>query len=117
METKYTLHTNKEVEIIVIEESNLKITNTQQFLDLIMNLPADRIIFNKENFDEPFFNLRTGLAGEILQKAATYSRRVGIVGDFSNYESKALKDFIYESNKSNKIVFTSTVEEALKRLG
>jgi hypothetical protein len=41
---------------------------------------------------------------------------LGIVGDFSLYQSKSLRDFIYESNKSNRIVFVSTLEEALDRL-
>jgi hypothetical protein len=32
--------------------------------------------------------LKTGLAGEILQKFSTYNMRLGIVGDFSAYTSK-----------------------------
>ncbi|HGD4000232.1 MULTISPECIES: DUF4180 domain-containing protein [Bacillota] len=39
-----------------------------------------------------------------------------IVGDFSIYTSKSLKDFIYECNKGKNIFFTSDVEQAIKRL-
>lgn len=92
------------------------IRNAQQFLDIAMNLPADRLILHKENLDEVFFDLRTGVAGEILQKAANYRIRLGIVGDYSGYESKSLRNFIYESNKGNSIVFVSTTAEALERL-
>mgnify|MGYP000518816254 CR=1 FL=1 len=116
MQLKYDVHTIHGDLIIVLKEKGVIINNAQEFLDVIIHIPSDRIILNKENIHEDFFNLRSGLAGEILQKAVNYSRRVGIVGDFSIYESKSLKDFIYESNKSNKIVFVSTVEEGLKRL-
>lgn len=45
------------------------------------------------------------------------TRFVMIVGDFSIYTSKSLKDFIYECNKGKKIFFfTSDVEQAIKRL-
>jgi hypothetical protein len=74
------------------------------------------IIIHKDSLDEAFFDLRSGLAGEILQKAVNYRIQLGIVGDYSAYESRTLRDFIYESNKSNKIVFVNTLDEALNRL-
>lgn len=42
--------------------------------------------------------------------------RIAIVGDFSRYDSKALSDFILESNKGRHIFFTDTVENALRKL-
>lgn len=39
-----------------------------------------------------------------------------IVGDFSGYTSKPLKDFIYESNKGRDIFFVDSEEEAIDRL-
>lgn len=92
------------------------ITDAQQFLEISMNLPTERIILHKENLDPSFFDLRTGVAGEILQKVVNYRLRLGIVGNHFAYESKSLNDFIRESNKSNRIVFTETVEAAMKRL-
>jgi hypothetical protein len=38
------------------------------------------------------------------------------VGNFLNYESKSLKDFIFESNKGKAVNFLSTLEEALAKL-
>jgi hypothetical protein len=81
-----------------------------------MDSCAEGVIVHKESIDETFFDLRSGLAGDMLQKVVNYRLRLAIVGDFSTYESKSLKAFIYESNKSNTIVFVSTVEEALKKL-
>ncbi len=63
-----------------------------------------------------FFNLRTGIAGEILQKFSTYNVQLAIIGDYSKYNSKSFKDFIFESNKYRRINFVCTLEEALERL-
>ncbi|MDR2469036.1 MAG: DUF4180 domain-containing protein, partial [Tannerella sp.] len=69
-----------------------------------------------EQLNPDFFDLKTGLAGEMLQKFVTYNIRLGIVGDFSTVESRSLKDFICESNKNGKTVFAKTVEHAIELL-
>lgn len=112
----HTLYTINGHSIAALKANDVTISSAQQFLEVVMNLPADRIVIHQENMDEAFFDLRSGLAGEILQKAVNYRIRLAIVGDYSRYESKSLRDFIYESNQSNKIVFVGTVDEALKRL-
>ncbi|MDR2601811.1 MAG: DUF4180 domain-containing protein, partial [Spirochaetaceae bacterium] len=73
-------------------------------------------IIKKENLNNSFYDLKTGFAGELLQKVSNYSKRLAIIGDFSQIKSKALKDFIYESNKWKQIIFIKTVEDALKIL-
>lgn len=55
----------------------------------------------------PFFILRTQLAGEILQKFINYQAKLAIYGDYTKYTSKPLKDFIYESNKGNDFFFVA----------
>ena len=45
---------------------------------------------------------------QILQKFITYGVRFAIYGDFSNYTSKPLKDFMYESNRGKDIYFQPT---------
>jgi hypothetical protein len=42
--------------------------------------------------------------------------KVAIVGDFSVYTSKSLRDFIYESNKGKCIFFLNSEEQALEKL-
>ncbi len=77
---------------------------------------ADSIILHEKNIFADFFDLKTKMAGEILQKFSNYRMRLAIVGDFSKYTSKSLKDFIYESNKGKLINFVSSTEEALEIL-
>ena len=44
------------------------------------------------------------------------TRFVMIVGDFSIYTSKSLKDFIYECNKGKDIFFLLDEKQAIERL-
>ena len=113
---KFINHNMNDRSIAELSADNVTLSTTQQFLQMIMDSSAEVVIVHKENIDEIFFDLKNGLAGEMLQKVVNYRLRLAIVGDFSIYESKSLKAFIYESNKSNTIVFVSTVEEALNRL-
>lgn len=75
----------------------------------------DKIIVDKKYFTADFFDLKTRLAGEILQKFSTYRMRIAIIGDFSAYKSKSLQDFIRESNKGTLVNFLNSIEEAVKR--
>ena len=77
---------------------------------------CERVALGKELLDEAFFDLSSGFAGEILQKFVQYQMKLAVVGDFSRYTSKALRDFIYESNQGTHIFFAATEEEAVERL-
>ncbi|MGZ4135560.1 MAG: DUF4180 domain-containing protein, partial [Tumebacillaceae bacterium] len=61
-------------------------------------------------------DLKTRLAGEILQKFINYRVKVAIVGDFSMYSSRSLQDFIYESNGGTDIFFLPTEQQAIEKL-
>jgi hypothetical protein len=111
MET--AIHSIHNRDIVELKDDSVKINSGQDFLELIGNLPANIIILKKDNLTEAFFDLKTGVAGDILQKVSNYRLRLGIVGDFSGYSSKSLKDFVRESNKAKLVVFVGSVEEAL----
>ncbi len=106
--------------IAVVTGEEKVITGTQSALDLAMTVRydtgADRIAIDKKLICEDFFILSTGVAGEILQKYINYKIKMAIYGDFSQYTSKPLHDFIYESNQGKDFFFVDTREEALRRL-
>lgn len=98
---------------------NVLINTAEDGLDLLGNLyyqEFDQIILYEKNISPVFFDLRTGLAGELLQKFSNYRVRLAIVGNFENYQSKSLRDFIYESNAHGHILFAVTKQEAIERL-
>lgn len=107
--------------VCIFDNASSKITCTQDALDLMITAKHEhectRIAVAKENLNERFFVLSSGFAGEVLQKFVNYQMKLAVYGDFSEYTSKALRDFIYESNKGNAIFFVASEQEAIERLG
>ena len=83
-------------------EDKILIEDEQSMLDMLMTIAYEtglsRVIIDKENLTEDFFNLSNKIAGNILQKVINYNMKLAIIGEFSKYDSKALRDFIYECN-------------------
>jgi hypothetical protein len=112
------LETNGQ-KIAEVDSKEIIIHHAQDALELLVNCGyngAEGVIVHESNLAPDFFELRTGIAGEVLQKFSTYRMRMAIVGDYSKYSSKSLKDFIYESNKAGRINFVPSIEEARKVL-
>lgn len=102
--------------IAEIISEDIILNSSEEGLELLGNTyyqGFDKLIMYQKNITPEFFDLSTGMAGEVLQKFSTYRVRLAIVGDFSNYTSKSLKDFISESNKQKHINFVSTREKAI----
>lgn len=107
------------VMITEIISDELLIKETQDALDIMGECSyqgSTKIIIHKKNIIPAFFDLKSGIAGDILQKFSTYQVQLAIVGDFSTYSSKSLNDFIFESNKHGRINFVNSTEEAKKQL-
>ena len=116
---KIEAHSINDIKIAEQISDDIIINTTEDGLDLLGNLyyqGFDSIVMNEKNITPDFFDLKNGMAGEILQKFSTYRVRLTIVGDFSKYTGKSLKDFIFESNKSRHINFVDSTEEAIKVL-
>ena len=119
---KYRIINIKEnINVVKIEDERILIFDEQSALDVFMSLAYEtgenRFIISKDNIIEDFFDLRTKIAGEILQKIINYKMKLAIIGDFSKYKSKSLRDFIYEYNSGKDIFFVENESEALKLLG
>lgn len=93
-----------------------KIENYRSFFDMIMESPAPTTAIEKGKITDDFFNLSTGLAGDVLQKVSNYRKRLVILGNFSEVESKSLRDFIYESNRTGQVIFIDSIEQAIALL-
>ncbi len=104
---------------IAIIEQNEKISSIRDISDLMANAYYNEcvgIIVKKEYLSEEFFDLRTKIAGEILQKFSNYNMKMSIIGDFSVYDSKSLRDFIYECNNGSLIFFKDTEEDGMEAI-
>lgn len=86
------------------------LTNIADVIDLIGETYASDatvIVVPASRLPEEFFRLRTGFAGEVMQKFQNYGKRLMIVGDISVYvaQSTALRDFVGETNRIGNHVF------------
>lgn len=109
-------HTTHNSTVAELQSDELLITCSQDGLDIMGELyyeGFDKIIIHSYNITEEFFDLQNGMAGEILQKFSNYRIKLAIVGDFSGYTKKSIRDFIRESNNTGHINFVGTLEEAL----
>jgi len=95
------------------------ISNPDDILDLMAEARyngSSTMIIQDRSLHPGFFDLKTRVAGEILQKFSNYRMRLAVVGDFSAFKSNSLQDFIRESNRMGTIFFVGTIDEALTRL-
>jgi hypothetical protein len=116
---QFNFHIINDQVIAELKSKSIVIQNVNDALDLLANANAhesNKIIVSKDNITQNFFDLKTRLAGDILQKFVNYDFHLAIVGDFTQTSSRSLRDFIYESNRTGRIVFVSTLDEAIAKL-
>ena len=112
-------HTLHGVQIAEIISADLVITRAADALDLLGNVyyqGFDSLILLEKNITPDFFDLKNGLAGEILQKFSNYRMALAIVGDFARYPSTSLQAFILECNRGKQVRFVASTQEALEIL-
>lgn len=91
-------HTVDEVRIAEVIADHIIIKNGEDALQLLGDLyyqGFDGLILSERIIIPEFFELRNGMAGEILQKFSNYRMRLAIIGDFSKFQGKSIADFIY----------------------
>lgn len=117
MEYKY-LDENKSIVFVV--SNDILISDVQTALDFIATVSYDtecnKVVINKKNVCDEFWVLSNCRAGEILQKFMNYNFKIAIIGDYTNLESKPLRDFIIECNRGNDIFFVENVDIAVEKV-
>jgi hypothetical protein len=105
---------------VALLDSGAKIASVQDLLDLFVTARYEHgcvgLIVPKESLGEDFFDLKTRVAGEFLQKCSHYRVPFAVVGDFSAYQSRSLRDFIRECNRGSLVFFKGSAEDALEAL-
>jgi hypothetical protein len=114
------LHPTGSISIAEVRDDAFVVANGHMAGELILNASfagADALLLRKEQLPIGFFDLKSGLAGEILQAFSTYRMRLAIVGDFAEHTGDAWLAFVRESNRMGQVSFVSTTDEALALLG
>lgn len=112
-------HRIGQTKVAEIQAEGLVLTSVEDGLSLLGDLyyqGFDKIILHEENIVPEFFDLKTKLAGKVLQKFVQYRMPLAVVGDFSKCTSKSLRNFIYECNQGRQVNFVQELSSALKDL-
>jgi hypothetical protein len=109
------------VRVVELEQAGPQLSNDRDAIEIISEAAAhnaDVIVIPVERLSEDFFQLKTRVAGEILQKFVTYRKRIVILGDISKQlsGSSALRDFVYECNAGREVWFLTSVSELDQKL-
>ena len=106
---------------IAVINKDMRVNSSQDFLDIMVQVYYDKarcmgIAISEESILDDFFDLKKGIAGDVLQKFSNYSIKVSIYGDFTQFSSKSLTDFMRECNRGNLVSFVNDTDEAIKKL-
>ncbi len=92
------------------------VKNPNDILDLLAfggEHDTNLFMLNESNFSPSFYDLTSGLAGEIVQKFSNYHIRAVIVGSYEIVCSKRFREFMAEANKGNQLRFVEDRSVAL----
>lgn len=89
-----------------------------ELLGEAFSLKAEMVVIPAERLTDDFFDLRTQVAGEIVQKFANYRMRLAIVGDIGHRvgESDSLSAWVAEANTGKDLWFCPTFDDLKTRL-
>ena len=87
--------------------------DANDFIGEAWRAEADMVVIPASRIGDAFFQLRTRVAGEIVQKFVNYRLHLVVLGDISSWtrESQALRDYIEESNRGRALWFMRDVAE------
>ena len=114
-EPQILLHRFGEVAVAEFQGEDLLLRSEADARDLIIAAMGERagwVALNEARIDPRFFHLKTGLAGEVLQKFVNYHMKLAIIGDISRYtdKSESLAALVRESNRRRDVRFVATIE-------
>lgn len=89
-----------------------------EWISFASSCDAELLVIPRNRLPNEFFELRSGLAGELLQKFVTYGLHVAIVGDVSNEiaGSRSFASLVLESNRGDCCWFVKNHEELSHQL-
>jgi Domain of unknown function (DUF4180) len=109
------------VAVLVCAADGPTVSTPQDALDVLGEAfgRAGVVALPVERLDPAFFELRTGIAGEIMQKFVNYRTQLAIVGDIEAHVagSESLAALVRESNRGRHIWFVDDLDDLDGHLG
>jgi uncharacterized protein DUF4180 len=103
--------------ILVTANSDISIQSSEDVVDVIAAcLEEGNLLLTEGDLGPEFFDLRTGLAGELFQKIMNYGLRLAIVLPNPEIYSERFTELVYEHKSHGMIRFFRSEIEAEKWL-
>lgn len=117
-----TIEMLNSVRTLVCDPNGPTVRNDRDAVDLVgaaLSNACALVVLPVERLSDEFFDLKTRIAGEMLQKFVNYERRLAIVGDIARHleASAPLRDFVRETNRGRQVWFVpdrATLETKLR---
>ncbi|QRK06674.1 DUF4180 domain-containing protein [Archangium violaceum] len=104
---------SEERRVVVASEAGITIRTVRDVTDAVgACFGAEGILFTEEDLSPEFFNLRSGLAGEFLQKFVNYRLRVALVVPHPEAHGERFKELAYEHRSHPLVRFVRSRAEA-----
>ena len=115
MAIRIQIHRTDARTIAEFQSDGLILKSGGDMLELLMLARAQdtsNVAVHEANITSKFFDLKTGVAGEVLQKLVNYRGRLAIIGDISRYldGDQNLQALVRESNRGRDVRFVPTLE-------
>lgn len=113
------IHLTPSTKIAEVISSEILVNSVDEGFQIMIDLyyqDFDKIIMQEHHFTTEFFDLKTKIFGDLLQKFSNYKVKLVLIGEFSKYESMSFQDFIKESNQQKRVLFLNNLEKAIYHL-
>lgn len=108
----------QDIALVITDE--MLIYDAESAIELIKKVKKGinlhKFIISKSCVDENFFNPSCPYGGTVFAKYINSRIQIAIVGDYSCFEGQKTMRFLQEINKGDRIFFTDSLDEAIKRL-
>ena len=113
-----TFEHGKDQMILVAADSNIRLETAQDIPDLIGACwGMDGLILHETDLASSFFDLRTGLLGELFQKCTNYDLRLAMVLLEPAGHGERFNELVHEHRSHRTIRFFASINEAKAWLG
>lgn len=107
--------------VLALEASDGMLASVRDFTDLIGDAMSERagvVAIPAVQITDDFYQLRTGVAGEVLQKLVNYRIKLAIIGDVSAWaaQSNAFRDLVVELERGTDVLIVPDAASLERRL-
>ena len=101
-----------ERKILIAADCGISITSSDDIADAVGNSLGRGLILAEDDLGPAFFDLRTGLAGEVIQKFVNYRTRVAIIVAAPDTYGERFAELAREHAMHPLVRFVRSIDEA-----